>query len=325
MFDQRDITCITGLGPLAGDKTSTLHLPKLPGKPTSKTIILDFAQQLKSRGVPLLLIIVPTKVMLYPERLTGDEVEDSSAPLYHADEAELVEQLTGAGIDVQDLTEVMMSMKQQPLKFKYPIFFPTETHWTPETMQGFAKSIALHIRKAHPGAAAADPVETSAQVHDEHSFGNQVKRMRLRFPEAVFAPESVGLVTLAGTENDRDASVMLLGGSLVNVFDDPALGFAPEGSTKRLGAGFAQHLAFYLGQRIDTIAINNGGITAVRREVAKRYDDELRAKKLVVWLVSADDLLSAGAATEPWEQVALSTEKKPDEVLTPLLTKPGGL
>ena len=149
--------------------------------------------------MPLLLIIVPTKAMLYPEHILGDQVEDSLAALYHPDEAELVEQLVKAGIDVQDLTDGMMSMKTQPLKFKYSIFFPSDSHWTPETMQVFARSLAAYIRKAYPAAAAPAPLETSARVHAEHSLGDQVQRLRLSHPTPLFAPESVDLVTLLGT------------------------------------------------------------------------------------------------------------------------------
>ncbi len=320
LFDDRDLLAITGLGPIAGDRPSAFHLPRLPGPPTAKAAILDFARQLKDRGVPLLLVIVPNKTMIYPERITGDLVEESPAPLYHPDEAEFVEQLGQAGIDVQDLTEGMMSMKTQPLKFKYPVFLPTDSHWTPETMQGFARSLAAHIRKQYPTAAAPTPLATSARVHDEHSHGDQV--LSLRHSTTIFAPESVGLVTISGTDNDRDSPVTLLGDSLVNIFDDPTLGYAPAANAPRQGAGFAQHLAFYLGRRIDTIAINHGGATQVWREFAKRYEDEVRAKKLVVWLVSATDILRYPSTREPWETVPLSTTMKPAEVLTPLLNKP---
>ena len=111
---------------------------------------------------------------------------------------------------------------------------------------------------------------------------------------------------------------MLLGDDFTRIYDDPSLGFVQDVDTH---ASFAQHLALYLGRRIDTTAVNHGGTTAVRRAFAKRLDDEVRAKKLVIWLVPARDLVLPPSAGEEWQDVVFNAQSSPPEVLIPMVSK----
>ena len=76
---------------------------------------------------------------------------------------------------------------------------------------------------------------------------------------------------------------------------------------ERIRAGFANQLAVLLNQPLDVVAVNGGGATPARREFARRFDDEVRAKKLVIWVIACRDLLlSPSAAREAnvtWERV----------------------
>jgi hypothetical protein len=89
-------------------------------------------------------------------------------------------------------------------------------------------------------------------------------------------------------------------------------------------AGFAQHLSFYLGQPLDVIAMNGKGATGGRREFAKRYDDEVREKKLVVWVLSARDLLltksAAREANIEWSKVEFNAKRSPIAATTTAAT-----
>ena len=112
----------------------------------------------------------------------------------------------------------------------------------------------------------------------------------------------------------------------MNVYDDPSLGFEnPIKPSERIRAGFAQHLSLLLNQPLDVFAMNGRGATGVRRDFGKRYDDEVREKKLVIWVIAARDvLLSRHAAKEAnieWGFVQFNPKRSPDALDT-VTTKP---
>ena len=59
----------------------------------------------------------------------------------------------------------------------------------------------------------------------------------------------------------------------------------------------------------------------MRREFAKRLDDEVRAKKLVIWLVPARDLVLPPGAGVEWQEVNFNPRSTPPEVLVPMVSK----
>jgi len=306
LFDQRELRALTGAGPLEADLSA--H-----GSPSSKARdeILAFARSLKERGVPLLLIPIPMKVSLYPEALTRSDPDDSEAPLYHASQPAFYEQLAKEGIDVQDITSAFMQLKKR----HQDVFFPQDSHWTPEAMQDIARAIAVHVRKQYPGLVPADPLIVDTRAPDASSYGDLAERL-YPLPELATTEESKVLVSFPDLRNDPDSSITLLGDDWVRIFDDQSLGFAAGPGCH---ASFAQHLALYLGKRIDTIAINGGAATAVRKEFASRFDDVVKAKKLVIWLISARDLMLPAGAGVDWSGVEFNTQSSPPDVLSPMV------
>src|SRR6266404_1113783 len=80
-------------------KVSRAHKPELadPVPP-----ILDFQQQLKARGIELLVVPVPPKAAVYPEKIVpGFDVKATDpAPVLH----HFYDELRAAGVDVLDLS-----------------------------------------------------------------------------------------------------------------------------------------------------------------------------------------------------------------------------
>jgi hypothetical protein len=110
---------------------------------------------------------------------------------------------------------------------------------------------------------------------------------------------------------------VLLGGSAVRVFDDPSLGYVPTSAAAgaEMKAGFAQHLALYLGRPVDVIAANDGAISACRRGLAQESDDQVRAKKLVIWLLPVVDLLNSEA--KDWQSMSFVASQSAAATLPP--------
>ena len=331
LFYHPDLQALTGYGPLKPEPFSVMKDPELAKLPETRDVVTAFAAQLKERGIALLLVPVPLKSMLYSEYVSG---KGDYAWVTHPDQAEYYQLLRAAGVDVLDLTadlatlrtkkkfiyqripekrdHVVEEAEEERLKKHLDAFLMQDTHWTPEAMRLAAEKVAVHVKKNFP--QAAQPSFRDIRIVDginQRSSGDLVKLLDVHDPENTFDDEQEFLRVVSDNTQSKDSSIVLLGDSFVNVYDDPTLGFAIEGKPKqRLNAGFAQHLSFALQQPLDVIAMNGMGSTGVRREFAKRPDDEVRAKKLVVWVIAARDLLlsktAAAHANIEWGTVAFN-------------------
>src|SRR3979411_1269129 len=84
-------------------KVSRAHKPELANPVPA---ILDFQQQLKARGIELVVVPVPPKAAIYPEKIVpGFEVRTTDpAPVLHR----FYDELRAAGIDVLDLSALFI-------------------------------------------------------------------------------------------------------------------------------------------------------------------------------------------------------------------------
>ncbi|MBL9115731.1 MAG: hypothetical protein JNJ83_12050 [Verrucomicrobiaceae bacterium] len=350
LFFQPELDALTGYGPILNAPFSIMKDPTVAKLKSARQCVAHFATQLKERGVKLMLVPIPVKATIYPEHITGyralerqsavtyqDEAISAEAPVFHADEGLLFDELRAAGVDVVDVVPAMLQLKEQndmlyrrqvrakvPDAVKREVYLKQDTHWTYDTMQQIAKALADHIRKTYPGLAADGPrAEVNPRAVSEGSLGDLVKLLGLPSGQTLFGQEMQTYVSLEDSKSDPRSSIALLGDSFVNIFDDPALGFAPTGSTKRLKAGFAQYLSLYLGTDLDVVTENGGGATSVRARFAARKDDEVRAKKLVVWVLSARDLLLTAEqgrdAGVTWKDVTFNPERNPPARIEPML------
>ncbi|HEY2139514.1 MAG TPA: hypothetical protein VGH00_05500, partial [Chthoniobacterales bacterium] len=98
-------------------KVSRAHKPELADPIPA---ILDFQQQLKARGIELVLVPVPPKAAIYPEKIVpGVEVRTTDpAPTLHR----FYDELRGRGIDVLDLTALFVQERDNS---RGPVFCKT--------------------------------------------------------------------------------------------------------------------------------------------------------------------------------------------------------
>ena len=345
LFYQPDLKALTGYGPLKPEPFSVMKDPELAKLRDAKDVIIEFAAQLKERGVPLLIVPLPLKPMLYGEYVSSDAADEW---LKHPDAVAFYQLLRDKGVDVLDLTPDLAKFRERRKhiyirapkatdraalaeaaameKAKQDAFLAQDTHWTVEAMRFAAEKVAAHVKRTYP--QTKQPVFKEIRAVDgdyRESQGDLVKLLDLPDPEHGFNSEEQFLRRISDGTDSKLASVTLLGDSFVNIYDDPSLGFADEAKKgTRMHAGFAQHLSFYLGQPLDVIAMNGKGATGGRREFAKRYDDEVREKKLVVWVLSARDLLltksAAREANIEWSKVEFNAKRSPIAATTTAAT-----
>lgn len=357
LFYNADLRALTGYGPTKPEPFSVMKDPELAKLPSAADCILKFAAQLEERGVKLLFVPVPLKPMIYSEAITGDErpaTQPGKAPHYltHPDAAAFYQSLRDKGVDVLDLTLDMARLREErknhyylestpenrgvaqaseeALKERKAAFLKQDTHWSVDAMVMVADRISGHVKKTYPDAFRPMTSTISAvDGYDRKSVGDLVKLLDVKRPEEMFSPEVEFLRVIGEGTEDKGASMTLLGDSFVNIFDDPSIGFGVDGATDStaLRAGLAQHLSKALNQPLDVIAMNGKGSTGVRREFARRHDDEVRNKKLVIWVIAARDVLlsrtAAHQANIEWDYVSFNPNKGPGAQDAPPAANPG--
>ena len=113
--------------------------------------ILRFRDQLKAKGVELLVVITPGKPSVYPERLTGSAQvlngEDASLGKTAAGHGKaILDSLTRLGLNTVDLYSPLLAAKADDAKLG-PLYLNDDTHWTPRGAELAAGEIAKKVRE----------------------------------------------------------------------------------------------------------------------------------------------------------------------------------
>ena len=111
--------------------------------------IEKFRDQLKAKGVELLVVITPGKPSIYPERLTGH----ASSAADHANSIglqshgkKILDSLTRAGFNTVDLYTPLLAAKKDDASLG-PLYLNDDTHWTPRGAELAAAEIAAAVKR----------------------------------------------------------------------------------------------------------------------------------------------------------------------------------
>lgn len=309
------VEALTGLGPVEPEPVTVMTDPDIPPWTPASEAIAHFAGQLAAHDVELWLVPVPVKPMIVPEHLGPGAPQ--RGPIRHAHANVFYDGLQEQGVRVIDLTDLFMRLRDDG----DDVFLRQDTHWLPSTMTVAASAVAAELRAQPWFEAAETGLDTSLRNRTGSHRGDLAGMIETLRDDRLFPPESAVLQQVlhgdAILDEDPRSDIVLLGDSFVNMFDDPALGFADalDATTEsgRIGAGFAQHLAHHLGRRLEVIAINGQGATGVRRELARRGTDHLRNKRAVVWVIAERDLMLAATpargAHVAWDHVDFADQQ----------------
>ncbi len=265
LYYRPDLDALSGKGPLHEEPASVAREKAKTAWQAPIPVIADFAEQLRNRGIRLLFVPVPVKPMIARAGL-GLEVAPEAPELWRSTLAEL-ERMQ---VEVVDLFPILREQEQGG-----GAFLKQDTHWTPAAMEAAARVVAQRVGTGGPAGSIRN-------VPAEH-LGDLVGMLGLKEDRMPFERDRADLrrVELAGSVR---ADLFLLGDSFANLYEDSALGFGEA-------AGFPSHLSRTLGGRIETIAVNGGGATAVREAFGRLPATRMGELRTVVWLISARDLL----------------------------------
>ena len=114
-----------------------------------------FRDQLKAKGVELLVVVTPGKPSIYPERLTGRDsrvagVENAAAVGdaigLQSHGKKILDSLTRAGFNTVDLYTPLLAAKSRD-SVEGPLYLNDDTHWTPRGAEIAADVIAKKVRE----------------------------------------------------------------------------------------------------------------------------------------------------------------------------------
>ena len=279
LFYRPDVDYVTGPGFL-DPKVLTQRAHAAAVQPDPVKAIVDFRDQLRARGIDLIIMPVPMKPGVETDMLSH-RAEPKSI-LQNVSFNEFKARLEQAGVRLFDPAPLLADQKVRP---GVPLYLETDTHWRPETMELVARALAEPLRvEGEPYPLAPNSGITI------QGTGDIARMLRLPPNQPLYGPQAVNIYQMtswgAPWRPTKTAEVLVLGDSFANMFSLSALGWGES-------AGLVEHISFWLDRPVDCILRNSDGAFATReilsRELA-RGRDRLAGKKLVIWQFAAREL-----------------------------------
>jgi hypothetical protein len=251
--------------------------------------IVDFHDQLKKRGIDLLLMPVPPKAAIYPEKILPDvDLHGETAAPYLA---RFYDELRKREIDVVDLAPVFL---QNRTNEHGPVFCKTDTHWSGFGCVLAAQTIKEKIHDKLSGQPRKDYAAEWKEITIKGDLGD-LAGPNIKKPE----PEKIAVRTISDKQTgaainpDPNSPLLIIGDSHTLVFHD----FLAEKS------GLLDQLAYETGFAPDLIGTRGSGSTSVRISLyrrARKDADYLSKKKIVVWCFAAREFTESD---QGWDKV----------------------
>ena len=116
------------------------QIPHKAGYPNDAVkAIVDFKRQLAERNITLIVMPIPVKPSIHPEKFSARH-QNPNAPTHNPTYTKLVETLVSNGVLVCDPSLRLFEVTPQNAQY-----LKTDTHWKPEAMERVAKHLAAFI------------------------------------------------------------------------------------------------------------------------------------------------------------------------------------
>lgn len=247
--------------------------------------IIAFKEKLATQGIDFLFVPIPTKLDVYPEMLS-DAKPALPGGIAQPYARKVLADLAKAGVETLDLTSLFLQQRRDAAGDTLLLYQKEDTHWTPQGLGLAAKALADRLR----GYAWFDSafVEKRAYTLKDTTYtalGDIQARLSAK-AKATIRPETLKATQVFDQEGkpyeaDENSPVLVLGDSYTGVFETVGCRHA----------GVTAHLAAQLQGPVDLIMGWGGGPEAPEK-MAKRGEDYLQPKRVVIWMMSARDLFT---------------------------------
>jgi len=305
--------------------------------------IVRFRDQLKERRLQLLVVPIPGKACIYPDRLTR-----RAAPTWQTVRSpteDLLAELDGRGVNTVSLFAAFRAARRR-LEQEHDgrcLYLRCDTHWTPVDAAVAAAAVARAVRRLGPPVGT--PYQYATRSVHVRRVGDVIAMLGLPDAAANWPNETVVCSQvidpflqqpLLPNPNQRagiymnqhlldtpmEARFLLLGDSFSRIYQlrEPASlgriqteGVGPRGTTAAAStkkqpipgaAGFPSLLANALSAPVDFIVSDGGAATRVRQTL-NVTPEILEHKEIVIWEFAERDLQLGRAG---WQDVPLPDE-----------------
>ncbi|MGP0062592.1 MAG: alginate O-acetyltransferase AlgX-related protein [Isosphaeraceae bacterium] len=257
--------------------------------------IRSFRDQLRARGIRLLVVPVPNKESVYPEMLARRA--DGEGVVVCEQTRRILDQMERYGIEYVDLFELFRRERREKSR-SIPrwLYLAQDSHWSPEGAR--LAAIAVARRLLDEGAVDRGDRAYLERPVTVRRHGDLVQMLRLPPLERAIEPERLACLQVIESDTREpyrdapDSEVLILGDSFLRIYQQDE----PE------AAGFIAHLAQELGQPLTSI-VNDGGASTLVRQTLARRPTLLMNKKLVIWEFAERDIRYG---IEGWQIIPLA-------------------
>ncbi|MCB1211054.1 MAG: hypothetical protein KDK97_17150, partial [Verrucomicrobiales bacterium] len=251
--------------------------------------IVRYAQELKTLGVELIVVPVPPKAAIYPDKFAAGLFPDCVTPL-----TAFLDSLKAQGVHTVDLDAHFRAARAE--QSDRQLFCATDSHWSPYGAQLAAQLVAEEVKHVEglkltggEGLSLAAPVPL--EFHGDLLTDTE---------KATVPKETLPVVRVEGAATG-EAAVLVLGDSHCQVF-------RKGGSMLTTGAGFIDHLSQQLAAPVDEMSTQASGGEGPRIEIARRTVKDpgyWQQRKVAIWLFTARELTQGR-----WKKIPALVQKK---------------
>jgi len=255
--------------------------------PDPRPAILQFHRQLAERNIRLVLMPVPGKATIHPEKFSS-RYDKVRMTIHNPSYPRLFDELRDEGVLICDVTDALGEYRERSGNAAY---LATDTHWTPEAMELAVAELARLIE----AEILLDATTAGRYVHQPpkkvKNLGDIAMMLRMRRNQSVFTEEVATIrpvfeVSGEPWQPDPSAEVLVLGDSFANIYSLEMMNWGR-------GAGFAEQLSLALNRPVDSILRNDDGAFATREVLSRELNqgnDLLAGKRVVIWQFAAREL-----------------------------------
>jgi len=296
LFLGAELRCVS-VGDFWGDHAQATSRAARPDRRDPLPAIVDFKNGLARAGIELLVVPVPPKVLVYPEKfgpnLPNTIPRNPQAPALNGAFTRFYGVLRKNGVQVLDLYPLFWKERHTA---GGAVYCARDTHWSGRGCVLAARAIAQWV-STKPWYSKVDADRWKRVKGEVRSPGD----LRRALPASTLSDETLPVWFVTGRNGqppvpDRKAPILLLG-------DSHTLVFHSGGDMIARGAGLVDQLAFELGFPVDLLGVRGSGAGAARISLFRRARADaayLKSKKLVVWCFAARDFTEAASG---WRKV----------------------
>lgn len=252
-----------------GTNSAKTSMATNPAQRDPFVAIVNYHKALEKENVRLLLVPIPPKAVIYPDKLVaGLEVKRYDIQLQ-----KFYSLLKEQGVEVLDLTSLLLKTRKSVSE---PLYCLGDSHLSGEGCKVVAQNIAskLNLKGKNKYRQKEETIQMTGDLYKSTQHAGETRKV----------------YSVSGDQlKETNAPVVLLGDSHTLVYDIGGDLFCQN-------AGIASLLSSYIGIPLDVVGVRGSGATPARISFfrkSKADKNYLKGKKIIVWCFAAREFTEA--------------------------------